>query len=85
MTSNTMRTYLRYTIRVTDVTGPTPASRHTDVKAEVLLDITYLLELDNEDIKSLCNSVSKSGGIINDPINVNQSIANPGHNITTIL
>ena len=85
MSETKMITYLRYTIRVADVKWPTPASRHTDVKAEVLIDITDILELDNEDIKSLCNSVSKSGGIINDPINVNQSITNPGHNITSIL
>ena len=79
-----MRTFLRDVIGITDVPGPDPAARRVAIQGEGLQDLTDLLEFDDGSIKSLCSSVRKPGGQIDDPNNVGQRISNPGFNIPAI-
>ena len=53
LAENTMINYLRYTIRVADITGPSPTARIIAVQYEGLLEITDLLEFDKEGINNL--------------------------------
>ena len=84
MTANAMRTYLRDTIKVASVTGPSPAAIIISVQDEGLLEIIDLLDFDKEGIKALFNSFRNPGGMIEDSNNVNFRITNPGDNIPEI-
>ena len=57
MEENAIWTYLRDTIRVSDVAGYTPSDRRIDVQNEGLIDITDFLDFYKEGLKSLYNSV----------------------------
>ena len=47
-------------------------------------NIDDLAEFDEEDVKTLCASVRKPGGTIEDPNDATRQIANPGHSIPAI-
>ena len=79
-----MRTFLRDVIGVADAQGGDPAARRVAIQDEGLQDITDLVEFDDDGIKSLCSSVRKPGGLIDDPNNPGRHIANPGFNIPAI-
>ena len=79
-----MRTFLRDVIGISDVEGMDPAARRMAIQEEGLETLEDLLEFDKEGIKSLCASVRKPGGRIEDPTNAGQLISNPRYNIPAI-
>ena len=79
-----MRTFLRDIIGVADAQGPDPSARRVAIQEEGLQAITDLVEFDDDGIKSVCSSVRKPGGLIDDPNNPGQHIVNPGFNIPAI-
>ena len=79
-----MRTFLRDVIGIADADGGDPAARRIAIQQEGLEILEDLLEFDKDGIKSLCASVRKPGGQIDDPSNAGQKINNPGFNIPAI-
>ena len=79
-----MRTFPRDVIGISDVEGMDPAARRVAIQEEGLETLENLLEFDKEGIKSLCASVRKPEGRIEDPTNAGQLISNPGYNIPAI-
>ena len=78
-----MRTYLRDVIGILD-----PLGRREAIQAEGLNVISDFAEFDREDIKTLCSSVRKPGGVIPN-LNAGEAgqpatIPNPGHSIPAI-
>ena len=72
------QTYLRDTIRVSDVSGPAPTYRCMVMKHEELFETTDLLNFDKEGIKALCDSARNPVGTIDDPNNPNHRVTKPG-------
>ena len=64
-----MRTFLRDVIGISDADGAEPAARRVAIQQEGLENLEDLLEFDKDGIKSICASVRKPGGQIEDPSN----------------
>ena len=85
MTSKaTMRTFLREIIGGADAQRSDPVTRRAAIQDKGLQVITDLVEFDEDGIKSVCSSVRKLGGLIDDPNNPGQHIVNPGFNLPEI-
>ena len=78
-----MRTYLRDVIGITD-----PIERRRAIQNKGLLLITDFAEFEKDDIETLCSSVRKPGGTIDNPNAAAPGqpavIPNPGHQIPAI-
>ena len=79
-----MRNFLGGIIGIADSTGANVHDRRDAVRDEGMETIDDLAEFDEEDVKNLCASVRKPGGMIEDPNNATKQIANPGHSIPAI-
>lgn len=79
----TMRTYLRDVIGITD-----PIERRRAIQNKGLLLITDFAEFEKDDIETLCSSVRKPGGTIDNPnadvAGQPAEIPNPGYQIPAI-
>jgi ribosomal protein S13 len=74
---------------LTDVIGCTHAFRDGITTDQGITDIEMLGELEEEDIRTLCNNIQKSGGLIVNP-DAGQAgepaqIRNPGVNVSLIV
>ena len=82
-TEATMRTYLRDVIGIND-----PVDRRRAIQSNGLLIITDFADFDKDDIETLCSSVRKPGGTIENPHAADAGqpdvIPNPGHQIPAI-
>ena len=81
-----MRAYLRDVIGLADTPAPAASinERRDAVRNEGLESITDFVEFDDEGIRTLCASVRKPGGTIEDPNDPDRRIANPGYSIPAI-
>ena len=84
MAAAAFRTYLRDTIGVTDVPGRHPTARRVAIQDEGLETIEDLLDFDDDEIKTLCQSVRKPGGTIADPNDATRTIPDPGFKIPSV-
>ena len=79
-----MRVYLRYVIRVSNITVGDSGDIFESIHSEGIIVIEDLLELYDEGIKTFCKYICKPGGNISDPDNANARITNQGINTTEI-
>ena len=79
----TMRIFLRDVIGIPDAVGNVHARRDA-IRNEGLYSMDDLAEFDEQDVKILCSSMRKPGGMIPDPADPNRMIPNPGYNVPAI-
>ncbi len=77
-----VRTYLKTVIGLGD--DQLGTERANAIIAEGLNTFDALVDFNKDDIKSLCSTVRKPGGTIQDPNDANRQISNPGTSIPAI-
>ena len=84
MEATAFRTYLRDTIGVSDVPGPDPTARRVAIQDEGMNVLSDLVDFDDGEIKTLCQSTRKPGGSIPDPNDPDRMILDPGFKIPSV-